>query len=303
VEALSDPAIASRFVYLPHADELPGLALAAEKLNHKGAGLPNVALMVDGSHIKIAYSDTRTLHADFRNRKGYFSVILQGVCDAHSRFRSVHVGWCGSVHDARVFRNTRFGAQVQDGTILHGDVVTLLDGTKVAYCVAGDSAYSAYPTLLKPHADCGKLNDEQLWFNYVQSVTRQPIERAFGRLKGRWRVLLETCRFDVASVPIVTLACVVLHNICEDHAETFDPALLPHDESDSEEEDADGVAATAAAAAAAKAAHLPTAADQRAALGKYLWARAPQEVKDMGVANWRLAHGRHVQGKRVSKKK
>jgi hypothetical protein len=75
---------------------------------------------------------------------------------------------------------------------------------------------------------------------------------------------------------------MVLHNIAEDHAEEFDETLVP----EAEEEGDEQAAPTAAAA-------LPTANATRAAYVAYLWARAPAEVKQMGVMAWRAKHGRY----------
>eukprot|EP00112_Aurelia_sp_Birch-Aquarium-sp1_P012779 Seg2692.1 transcript_id=Seg2692.1/GoldUCD/mRNA.D3Y31 product="hypothetical protein" protein_id=Seg2692.1/GoldUCD/D3Y31 len=41
-------------------------------------------------------------------------------------------------------------------------------------------------------------------------------EGAYGQLKGRWRVLLRKCECSENTVKIMSLACVVLHNICID---------------------------------------------------------------------------------------
>eukprot|EP00112_Aurelia_sp_Birch-Aquarium-sp1_P016707 Seg381.22 transcript_id=Seg381.22/GoldUCD/mRNA.D3Y31 product="hypothetical protein" protein_id=Seg381.22/GoldUCD/D3Y31 len=40
------------------------------------------------------------------------------------------------------------------------------------------------------------------------------VESAYGMLKGRWRVLLRKCESSAAQVKVVTLACMVLHNVC-----------------------------------------------------------------------------------------
>ena len=53
---------------------------------------------IDGSHIPIA--GTAMNHTDYYNRKGWYSVILQGVVDHSYRFLDINVGWPGSVRDA-----------------------------------------------------------------------------------------------------------------------------------------------------------------------------------------------------------
>jgi len=59
---------------------------------------------IDGCHIAVACPTENA--CDYVNRKGYHSIILQAVCDCDMYFTDVYVGWPGSVHDARVYRNS-----------------------------------------------------------------------------------------------------------------------------------------------------------------------------------------------------
>ena len=59
---------------------------------------------IDGSHIPVRPPAMN--HTDYYNRKGFYSVILQGVVDANYLFEDIYVGWPGSVHDSRVFVNS-----------------------------------------------------------------------------------------------------------------------------------------------------------------------------------------------------
>jgi len=49
----------------------------------------------------------------------------------------------------------------------------------------------------------------------TRSRARIVVERAFGRLKGRWRCLMKRLDYQLDHVTNVIAACVVLHNICE----------------------------------------------------------------------------------------
>lgn len=67
-------------------------------------GFPGVLGAVDGSHIPIR---SPTEHQEnYINRKGFHSIILQAVCDAKMHFLDVYCGWPGSVHYARVLKNS-----------------------------------------------------------------------------------------------------------------------------------------------------------------------------------------------------
>lgn len=43
---------------------------------------------------------------EYINRKGNYSLHMQGICDENSRFIDIFVGYPGSVHDARVLQNS-----------------------------------------------------------------------------------------------------------------------------------------------------------------------------------------------------
>ena len=58
------------------------------------------------------------------------------------------------------------------------------------------------------------MSCEEYHWNYVQSSTRMCVERAFGMLKGRWRILLKRIDVHLKNVPNLVAACLVLHNMC-----------------------------------------------------------------------------------------
>lgn len=71
-----------------------------EKLNGSN-GFPNVIGCIDGTHIPI-----KQPHIDYYNRKGFHSVILQGVCNSNKLFIDIFAGWPGASYDARVWRQS-----------------------------------------------------------------------------------------------------------------------------------------------------------------------------------------------------
>ncbi|KAJ8968013.1 hypothetical protein NQ317_014266, partial [Molorchus minor] len=54
---------------------------------------PNVIGCIDGSHIPIARPKEKS--DSYINRKGYHSVILQGICNEKCEFIDVSCGWPG----------------------------------------------------------------------------------------------------------------------------------------------------------------------------------------------------------------
>ena len=186
-------------------------------------GFPNCVGAVDGTHIPVTPpSNCRT---DYYNRKGSYSIILQGLVDFKYLFTDIYVGWPGKVHDARVFRNSSIYTKGCQGTLFPPRPRNI-NGTDVPLVILGDPAYPLLPWLMKPFPDNGRLNDGQKTFNYRQSRARMVIENAFGRLKGRWRVLLKKMEVSIDIAPIITSACCVLHNLCEIWGEEFQDEWL-----------------------------------------------------------------------------
>ena len=88
------------------------------------AGFPQVVGAVDGCHVPIIGPEQSP--EDYINRKGFHSLILQGLVDSDYRFLDICVGWPGKVHDARVFKNSPLFALCCDRTFLPPDMSVIL---------------------------------------------------------------------------------------------------------------------------------------------------------------------------------
>jgi len=190
--------IAPRFIQWP--DEV-----AANVIDEfaKVCGFPGVIGAIDGTHIKIRAPPTDP--GSYINRKGFPSFNLQVVCDSRGLFTHCYAGEVGSVHDARVFRNS--------------PVINFLQRPEVYFPnnshIIGDAAYAIHPHVMVPFRDNGHLTNRQKNFNYCLSSTRMAVERAIGQLKIRFRILLDCLPLtDVTKIPEFIIACCVLHNIC-----------------------------------------------------------------------------------------
>ena len=118
-------------------------------------------------------------HTDYYNRKECYCIILQAVVDHKYIFRDICVGWLGSAHDARVFRNSGIYNKPTVDNILDGDTVQIA-GTTIPLFIIGDSAYPLSKWLMKPFAHNSSLSPQQKTFNYTLSRSRIVVENAFG---------------------------------------------------------------------------------------------------------------------------
>ena len=71
---------------------------------------------------------------------------------------------------------------------------------------------------MKEYQSC-KTNSEVLFNNMLREACN-PIECAFGHLKARWSILTRKMDLKLENIPIVVMACFVLHNFCEWHNDT-----------------------------------------------------------------------------------
>ena len=191
--------------------------------------VPQCVGAIDGSHIPIVAPEL--FARDYHNRKGFHSIILQAVVDGKGLFWDVCVGFPGSVHDARVLKQSHLW-DISEGQMFKQNISTI-SGRDIGQYIIGDPAYPMKTWLMKSFADSGRLTPQQLRYNFRLSSARAIVETTFGKLKGRWRCLLKRNDCGVDQVKQMTLACCVLHNICEENGDRYIetgviPALQQH---------------------------------------------------------------------------
>ena len=91
-------------------------------------GLPQCAGAIDGSHITVVAPTE--CHTDFFKKKGWHSIILQGMVGPTYKFWDINVGWPGSVHDARVFSRSSIYKRASEGS-LFPRITRLVNGVDI----------------------------------------------------------------------------------------------------------------------------------------------------------------------------
>ncbi|XP_028416966.1 protein ANTAGONIST OF LIKE HETEROCHROMATIN PROTEIN 1-like [Dendronephthya gigantea] len=179
---------------------------------------PQAVGAIDGTHIEIIAPEEPF---DYFDRHHRYSVILQAVVGQNLTFLDTAIGYLGSMHDARVLRSSDIFQKAQDGEILT-EPLARINGVQVRPLLLGDGAYPLLPWLMKPYPNGANLNRSQRRFNKTLSSARSTVERAFGVLKARWRILLKRLDNRFENIPDVILSCCILHNFCQKAGEEFD---------------------------------------------------------------------------------
>ena len=122
-------------------------------------------------------------------------------------------GYPGNSHDAIIFKSTDLKHKISNKNYLPSCIVA--SEMEIYSLLLGDSAFLFLPWLMKPYGNAIQTK-EQGYFNYRLSTTLMVVEGAFGQLKGHWRILLWKNECHSEELKLVSLACIILHNICID---------------------------------------------------------------------------------------
>ena len=192
------------FIQIPNEDKFRVLARDFERLHN----IPYIIGPIDGSHIPVLAPVIGG--EDYYCRKSFHSALLQGIVDSNCIFWDYEFGWAGSLHDWTVFQQTKIGRACMEGRFL-------------PYKLIGDAAYPVRPWMYSPFKGTSNgLEPYKAHWNFIQSSSRMCVERAFGILKGRWRVIQKRADVPLRSIADIVSTCIVLHNLCIITKDKFD---------------------------------------------------------------------------------
>ncbi|XP_051203383.1 protein ALP1-like [Lolium perenne] len=172
---------------------------------------------IDGTHIPVIVPAVDIVN--HVGRLGYPTQNVMAVCDFDLRFTSIVAGWPGSVHDTRIFKDTLLKFEANFPHPPPGRY----------YLV--DSGYPNQDGYLSPYTGtkyhlpefrlAGPPSGKQEIFNHAHSSLRNAIERAFGVLKQKWRILHGISSYPIEKQTKIIIACLALHNFIRD-SQLFD---------------------------------------------------------------------------------
>lgn len=161
------------------------------------AKFPKCIGAIDCTHVKII--SPGGLDAEiYRNRKGYFSINVQTICDADLRIQNIVCTFPGSTHDSTIFNHSNIRGRFERGDMRNSIIV-------------GDSGYALKSYLMTPFLNPN--GEGQNIYNEAQIRTRNAVERSYGVWKKRFPVLAVGINMNLQFVESIIVATAVLHNI------------------------------------------------------------------------------------------
>lgn len=182
--------------------------------------LPNCLGAIDGKHIRLCCpAHTGSI---FHNYKSFFSIVLQGVCDAYHRFTHISIGGQGSTSDGGIFRESALGKSLlgDHASFQHLPPTKLPNSDRIcSHFFIGDNAYALKTWMMVPFSNRSRKprtpeeNQKRKTYNYRHSRARRSIESAFGILSSKFRCLRTCLELEPDKADNIVVACCLLHNI------------------------------------------------------------------------------------------
>eukprot|EP00267_Zea_mays_P040633 XP_008680777.2 uncharacterized protein LOC103655879 [Zea mays] len=177
---------------------------------------------IDGSHVPVVVPTEEVVNHTCRH--GYTSQNVLAICDFDMRFIFAVAGWPGSAHDTRILNHAL--ANFPSFPLPPKGKYYLVDSgypNRTGYLAPfkGSAYHIPEFQLRSGRPPQGKYE----MFNFLHSSLRNVIERSFGVLKQKWRILKGIPSFSTRTQKHIIIACMALHNFIRDsnlHDREFD---------------------------------------------------------------------------------
>ncbi|GBG84525.1 hypothetical protein CBR_g38807 [Chara braunii] len=194
-------------------------------------GFPNCFGAIDNTHVFVDKPENAPSE-EYCNRKSSYSVVAPVVVDLEQRVFDVFIGYPDSVHDARVLWNLSLFKRAGAGTLFDVEPIVLPGGVSTKGYLLGDKRYDPKIWMVVPYGGVEQQSDVAI-FDGNQNAPRGVVERAFGRLKGMWRLFLHHHKTNMENMPQQFHSVCILHNLLVEMGIDFNERVLL-------ERDADG---------------------------------------------------------------
>lgn len=188
------------------------------------AKFPMVIGALDCTHIKIKSPGGDNSEA-YRNRKGFFSINVQTICDANLKIQDIVARWPGSSHDSTIFNNSEIRRKFEMGG-MRNNLIEADSGyaqQNFVMTIVGNPQTVIDPTSGITAEAVDKYNESLI-------RTRNTVERSYGVWKRRFPILATGINVHVSSSQSIIVATAILHNIACNFGERI-PRVTTEEES------------------------------------------------------------------------
>jgi hypothetical protein len=150
------------------------------------------------------------LHGMYKGHKGKPTMILEAVATEDLRFWHAYFGLPGSHYDINVLQRSPVFDDLTNG---RAPVEFNVNGNiyNIGYYLA-DGIYPDWATLIKTIS--APISNKHKVYAQCQEACRKDVERAFGVLQARWKILHSPARlWHQEDLNYIMRACIVLHNM------------------------------------------------------------------------------------------
>lgn len=219
-----EPMLVEKAIQFPQGDEVSQVIEDFEEL----CQLPQCVGAVDGCLIPIK-RPTGPWGFRYYCYKGFHALLLLAVVDARGYFTYIRSGYAGCVGDAAAWGGCALQSALQHDSFFPPECNRSFGNVVVAPFIVGDAAFPLAKHLMKCYNGNPREGTPNARFNYSLIRTRRVVENAFGRLKGRFRVLQSGRVNDVGFMPKLINFCCALHNMAQRHKDPFEESLFVSD--------------------------------------------------------------------------
>uniref|UniRef100_A0AAG5D146 DDE Tnp4 domain-containing protein n=1 Tax=Anopheles atroparvus TaxID=41427 RepID=A0AAG5D146_ANOAO len=173
---------------------------------------PHAIGAIDGKHVSIRSPGHSG--SDYYNYKGFYSIVLLVIVDAHYNFMFADAGGKGGISDGGIFRNSRLHYKLENKllNIPRAEPLRIPYKIPVPYFFLGDKAFAFTDYCIRPFGGLHPPGSYQRVFNYRHSRARMPVENALGILANRFQVLKGPILLEPDVAKHIVLTTVYLHN-------------------------------------------------------------------------------------------
>ena len=147
---------------------------------------PHCIGFIDGKHIRIECPKMTGTY--YFNYKGFYNIVVLAICDNNYCFTLFDLGQYWTNKDSGVLANSKMKEMIEENrlNIPPPSTYKSCDFDPLPYFFVGDEIFPLKTLLVRSYP--GKLDKEQMIFNYLLPWARRTIETAFGILRARWRI-------------------------------------------------------------------------------------------------------------------